>query len=198
MTFELKHIKEVCSVIDEELSILRHVLEDVVSRDFGYNPMMTFFKNSTQRYLALTIPKQQDFSQTLARMAEAFYLYPPLQANCAIISLDSHVETPDGALADCLQVFVISADIGVIIKMPYTIGSNNSVIWNEDHFSIDDIINTKYEGLTKEMINLFFMITHLDSSPYTVQECMSYLTYVGLDVKPFDALKIVYYDMTST
>lgn len=198
MTFELSNIKELCSVIEQELTILRCVLEDASKRSANYHPMMTFFKDSQRRFLALTIPSQPTFADTLTRMAEAFYLYPPLQSHCAIVSLDSTLQHPDGTMYDCLQVFVISEHFGAIIKMPYTKNSDNTVTWQEQNFSTDDIINTKYEGLSKEMINLFFMITHLDASPYTVQECLSYLTYVGIAIQPFEALKIVYYDMSST
>jgi len=102
------------------------------------------------------------------------------------------VVTPAPQL-DCLQLFLISEYRGYIIQLPYTKNQDKTITWHSDQFTTQNLLDTNFEGPTKDMINLFFMFTHLDSSPYTVHECLSYLTYSGASLQIFDSLKIAYY-----
>lgn len=194
MTYDLDRIKEECSIIDEEINILQNVLMEVTSRNAKYHPMVTFFKNHNTRQVAVTPVPQNSFPETLAKIAETLYLYPCLNSSCAIISLDSIIQNSDNQQLDCLQIFVISESQGHIVQLPYSKNQDNTVTWHTDQFQTENLLSTNFEGSTKDMINLFFMFTHLDSSAYTVHECLSYLSYSGAGVQVFDSLKIAYYD----
>jgi len=193
MTYDLEKIKEECAIIDEEINILQNVLMDTASRDAKYHPMITFFKNEKTRQVVVTPAPQQSFSNTLSKLAEALYLYPCLDSSCALISLDSIIKNSDNQEIDCLQLFLISEYRGYIIQLPYTKNQDKTITWHSDHFTTQNLLDTNFEGPTKDMINLFFMFTHLDSSPYTVHECLSYLSYSGASLQIFDSLKIAYY-----
>lgn len=193
MTYDLEPIKLECSIIDEEINILQNVLMDVASRDATYHPMVTFFQNHNTRQVVITPPPQQSFSDTLTKLAEALYLYPCLDSNCAIISLDSIIQNSENQSLDCLQIFVISESQGYIIRLPYIKNQDKTITWCTDLFETENILSANFEGPTKDMVNLFFMFTHLDASAYTVHECLSYLSYSGASVQIFDSLKIAYY-----
>lgn len=193
MTYDLDRIKEECSIIDEEINILQNVLMEVTSRNAKYHPMITFFKNENTRQVAVTPAPQQSFPDTLSKIAEALYLYPCLDSSCAIISLDSIIQNSENQTLDCLQIFVVSEYQGHIIQLPYIKNDDNTITWCTDQFETENLLSTNYEGATRDMINLFFMFTHLDSSAYTVHECLSYLSYSGASLQIFDSLKIAYY-----
>lgn len=194
MTYDLDRIKEECSIIDEEINVLQNVLMEVASRGAKYHPMVTFFENQNTRQVAVTPAPQPTFNDTLTKIAETLYLYPCLGSSCAVISLDSIIQNSDNQTLDCLQIFVISESQGHIIQLPYTKNEDNTILWHTDQFQTENLLSTNYEGSTRDMINLFFMFTHLDASAYTVHECLSYLSYSGAGIQIFDSLKIAYYD----
>jgi len=194
MAYDLTKIKEECFIIDEEINIIQNVLMETSSRGAKYHPTITFFQDGKTRQVAVTILSQPTFSETLIRIAETLHLYPCLRSSCAVVSLDSTIQNTDNQSFDCLQIFLISEYQGYIIQLPYTKNQDNTILWHTDQFQTENLLSTNFDGLTKDMINLFFTFTHLNAPTYTAHECLSYLSYSGAGIAVFDSLKIAYYD----
>lgn len=195
MTYILQDIKEICPVIDEELLVLRGTLEENVSHDYNYRPMVTFFQSSHARQCAVVPNPQIEFTDTLARIAEALYLYPALNSSYAVVSLLSELHDDDNdKTAECLNVFVLEEDSAYMINMPYTV-SHKNVNWLYDKFTSVNVSNHEYEGIAKEMINMFYMFTHLEHPLYTVQELLSFLGISGAGVHVFPGLNVSYFSV---
>lgn len=193
MTLDLENIKQTCSVIDEEITILQNTLEACFSQGLSYSPMITFYGNDHTRAVTVQPPPQSSFQDTLIRISEVLYIYPALHAHCCIVSIDSIIKDEDGSDLDCLNIFVVSEEEGYFIMLPYSKDSSNNITWRSHQFSSFNILDTDFQGPTKEMINALYMFTHLDSAPYTLNETLSYLSHVGASIVLFDSLKINYY-----
>ena len=195
MTYILQDIKDLCPVIDEELLVLRGTLEENVSHGYNYRPMVTFFKFPDVRQCAVVPNPQVEFTDTLARIAEALYLYPALDSSYAVVSLLSELHDDDNnKTAECLNVFVLEEDSAHMINMPYTVSDKN-VNWLYDKFSSVNVSNHEYEGISKEMINMFYMFTHLEHPLYTVQEVLSFLGISGAGVHVFPGVNVSYFSV---
>lgn len=189
-------IHDICSKADEEFDLLRMTLEQMISQNHSFNPMMTFFSARDKRSAALVIPPQSETVQTIARISECLYLYTPMRSHCVFITLPSDIDDDDGKfLSHSISTFLLSDECAFLKIMPYTIDSNNKVVWTTEKFETLNILEKNFQGLSKEMVNLFYMFTHLEDAPYTVQEVASYLTFVGIEVLFDKNLEVLYYNM---
>jgi hypothetical protein len=181
MTYILQDIKDISPIIDEELLVLRSTLEENVSHDYPYRPMITFFGYPDKRQCAVVPVPQIEFSDTLARIAEALYLYSALNSTYAIVSLSSELyDENENKTSDCINVFLLEENSAHMINMPYT-ASGKNVTWLYEKFS------------SKEMINMFYMFTHLEDPLYTVQELLSFLGINGAGIHAFPGLNVSYF-----
>jgi hypothetical protein len=193
MTYILQDIKDICPIIDEELLVLRSTLEENVSHDSPYCPMITFFNYPDKRQCAVVPVRQVEFSDTLARIAEALYLYSALNCTYAIVSLSSELHDENqNKTADCINVFLLEENSAHMINMPYTVSGKN-VTWLYEKFSSVNVANHEFEGISKEMINMFYMFTHLEDPLYTVQELLSFLGINGAGIHAFPGLNVSYF-----
>lgn len=196
MTYLKESALELCPVLEEELSILRSVLENNISNEKNFSPMLTFFSDPTTRKLAVVTKIHDNFIDTLSHISSALFLYPAINAHHAIVSMYSEIHDDDGnKTAEAINSFLISEDYGIIITMQYTV-SNNTVTWLYDNFECVSISDAPFTGISKEMANMLFMYTHMEKPVYTVQELLSYLSYSGAAVHQFGEQKVTYYHMS--
>ena len=196
MTYLKESALELCSVLEEELSVLRAVLENSVTNGKSFSPMITFFSDPSTRTIATVTKVHEDFVDTLSHISSALFLYPALNAHHAIITLHSEIHDDDNnKTSDAINTFLISEDYGIIITMHYTV-SNNTVTWLYDNFECVSIADAEFTGISKEMANMLFMYTHMEKPAYTVQELLSYLSYSGAAIHQFGEQKVTYYHMS--
>ena len=182
--------------MDEELSVIRSVLEDSVTNGESFAPMLTFFDSPTTRRIAVVTNVHQQFADTLVEISSALFLYSALNAHHATLCLHSDIQDDNGnKTAEAVNVFLISEDYGVLITMQYTL-SNNTVTWLYDNFECVSIADAPFTGISKEMVNLLFMHSHMDKPPYTVQELLSYLSYSNAGIHQFGDSQVTYYQMS--
>lgn len=183
--------------IDAELDVLRLTLEQVASKSSVFHPIINFFDSDNQRLATVVVHSQSTFDSTLCRMAEALYLYPSLASSSAIIALVGDMLDDDGNHThSVLSAFTITEDYGYVTSMPYSIDSSNNITWMTDQFESTNVLDKHFEGVSKEMLNMFYMFSHMERGPYTVHELATYLTFVGTSVQFSDKIKVSYYDMT--
>lgn len=183
---------------DDALYAFRHTCEQVIEKSAGFHPMLTFYAASDEPAITIVVDSSgTTFQHTLARLAEALYLYAPLKAHAVLIAINSDINNEDGKyIHSSLNVFTLSDLSAFVTSMPYTVTSTNQVTWLNDQFTTENILDKNFDGLSKEMVNLFYMLTHIDGSPYTVQELLSYLSYVGAAIQIHNDMNISFYDMT--
>jgi hypothetical protein len=190
-------IKNVVSIADDTLYAMRHTCETIIANKTSFHPMLTFFSSEDKVALSAVVNSSDNFEQTLVRISESLYLYPPLKAHAVMIAINSDLHDDSGNyLSSSLNVFTLSEIYGFFTTMPYTVDSQSKVTWHDDKFETVNVLDGQFEGISKEMVNLFYMFTHMDYPPYTVQEVLSYLSFVGTIVNFHETTPISFYDMT--
>jgi len=196
---ELDALEKVCSPISTEITLLKSVLESVHSSGKKYQPMLTFFSDSKTRFITLTIPFQENFNDSLIRISESLHLYSAINAHCVTLSFNANLEK-DGSIYDTLIIFLLSEDSAWQINLPYSFNPDNSIIWMNDLFEINQILKENMdsiENLTKDMLTMFYVYTHIDSSPYTFSEILSFLSTTGAAAALHTDQEISFYDLSS-
>ena len=181
--------------VQEELSVIRSTFELQFSQEKSFSPMMTFYNSLQQRMIALVTPPQDSFELTLQRISEALHLFPSLATHTLFVTMKSEIQYEDHS-TDILTTFVLSEDYGYLVTMPYSIDSTGNVVWQSESFVYENLMDKEFSDLSQEMVDLFYMYTHMANSPFVVQEILSYLSFIGFSIELFHSIKITYYDMT--
>ena len=196
MTFLSESALELFPILEQELSVLRSVLEETVAAGKSFCPMLTFFDSPTTRKIAVATKIHQDFGDTLSEISAALFLYSSINAHHATLCLHSDIQDDDGdKLSEAINLFLVSEDYGFMITMQYTV-SNNTVTWLYDNFECISIVDAPFTGVSKEMVNMLFMHSHLEKPVYTVNELLSYLSYIDVDIHQFGDSPTLYYNMS--
>lgn len=197
MEDKLATIETIISISDDVFYATRDTCEKAIKQVGSFHPMITFFASEDKVSATVVVNSHPSFQDTLSRISEAMYLYPPLKAHAAMIAINSDIHDDNGNwLSSSLNVFTVCEEYAFITTMPYSVDESRNVHWFTDQFETSNVLDKNFEGISKEMVNLFFMFTHIDSAPYTVQEVLSYLTYVGASINLQEEMPIAFYDMT--
>lgn len=189
-------LNNLCSITDNIFDALRYTAEALVSSGKSIAPTLNFLESEDSLSITVVPPPGDRFQDTLSRIAEALYLYSPMKSHAVMITLNSDICDDYGnKISSALNTFTLSDDYAFFTTMPYTITSSNSIIWHSDQNKTEHLLDKQFEGLSKEMVNLFYAMTHIDHSPYPVQEILSYLTFVGTAFEIHAKIPIAYYDM---
>jgi len=195
---ELKELEKVCSPISTEITLIKSVFESVFFSQKKYQPMITFFSDSNTRYLTITIPSQETFNDSLTRISESLHLYSAINAHCATLSMTATLEK-DGTTYNTLIIFLLSEEFAWQINLPYIITSDNSIVWQDDLFEINQILQeniNSIENLTRDMLTIFYVYTHIHPSPYSLSEVLSFLSTTGAVAALHTDQKVSFYDLS--
>lgn len=197
MEEKLATIETFIDISDDIFYATRHTCEQVIKNSSSFAPMLTFFASSDKVSTTVVVNSYPSFEETLLRISEALYLYSPLNAHAVMVSINSDIHDDDGNyISSSLNTFTLSDAYAFITTMPYSVDDKLNVSWYTEKFETSNVLDKNFEGISKEMVNLFYMFTHVENSPYTVQEVLSYLTFVGATISIHENTPISFYDMT--
>lgn len=195
---QLQNLENVCSNISSEIIVLKSLLESLHSHGNSYLPMLTFFSDKDTRLFTVNTPAQQTFDDSLIRISEALHLYSAANCESVVISLNASIHKDDVQYSS-LIVFLLSDSAAWQINLPYIIQSDNTFFWHNDLFEVNQIVEEdihSIENLTKDMLTMFYVYTHIDHSPYTLSEVLSYLSTTGAMIVNHQNDIISFYDFS--
>lgn len=145
-----------------------------------WNPFVVFFDTPFSTNLIVQSRPVIGYESILSSVSEIFCAYAPMNAHAAILVLDATVEDDFGDQVDALKLFFISEAACQCLTITYTVDDDNDVIYcSEDDYRIDPVTLDNFSEAYKDLYVIMFTYTHLESSPYTEQEAVSYLTSLG-------------------
>lgn len=189
-------IAKVCINLDTEVKILQSLCETMFSSQKKYQPMATFYSDSSTRFITLTISPQTNFEDSLIRLSEILHLYSAINAQSAIVSLTAKVNINDNSY-ESLMIFILSEEHAWHMMLPYTFDSDQNVHWLNDHFETNEIYTEDHQNISKDMMNIFFLFTHTTPSPYSTSEVLSYLSATGATATFHTNEEISFYDFST-
>jgi len=196
MDTTIDNLKDICSEIEIEFSILKGTLEANYSNNHNYQPMITFFDFSNKRQIVIVLPCAETFEDTLIRLTETLYLFAALDSNSVVVSFKTKV-IHNEQYYDALNVFLLSQTHAWQVTFPYTVSDTNAIIWHDNLNEIIAVDNIEYDSNIKEMITAFYYITHLPKSAFSPSEIISYLSSQNAAIKLLEGQNISYLDFSN-
>lgn len=196
MTNTIDNLKNICSEIETEISILKGTLEHNLNNECTYSPMMTFFDSFNKRQIAIVIPPTDTIENTIIRLTEALHLFVALSSNSVVISMKTKV-IHNNEYYDSLNIFLLSDSHAWQLTFPFTFDDSRVITWHDNLNEIIGVDDIEYDNNMKEMITAFYYITHLPDPAFTPSEIISYLSSQNAAIKLLEGQKISYLDFTN-
>lgn len=194
MTVDYDTLKPLFSDIQKEVSILKSLVEQQLSNDMKYHPMVAFISHSDNRMMAVTVPNVGTFEENSYALSEIMHLFPAFSAKTAIITMTAKIDINDH-LYDLLNVFILSDDSAYILTLPYTHTQNNTFTWHDDISNLTNLADMDGEHEGADFISMLFVFTHMPGPVFTSSEILSYLSYKGYAIQDFQN-KFSYFEMS--
>jgi hypothetical protein len=150
-----------------------------------FAPLLSFFNSDGEVMIAVQVPSYEDKDELYKQISQIMNLYSATQASACLFASDvrmSTYETEDessksNAAVEALSITFMNEESSAVFTMPYRI-ENNTVVWLEDKFVVSDFSPedpTKvYQG---DMVELFYIMTHLDGKIFSTADILNYLSY---------------------
>ena len=172
---------EICNPIVAEISVIKSVVESSTTRSI--DPLVIFFKDENVKTTLVGFSKLPSFEDNILRLSEIMHLYGALKSHCCIIAMPAKISR-DNTIYDSVNLFLLSDDDAWTISLPY-LTENNQVIWYDEFSEILKIDDADFDGTSKEMVSMFYFMTHLHNQAYTAPEIMSYLSLYNVTIHQF-------------
>ena len=183
--------------IDNEISILKTVVESNVQRNDIFAPMVVFYnrKNNQQVRDLVVVPKYyDDFSDRMRSVAEAMQLYSATRASAVIVAMVNQIIADDNR-CHALTVFACNDDNAYMMQYPMTPQPDGSVEWHENLIEIVSVDNYDYDETGRELVSMLYMFVHMPNALFATSELLSYLTYNNAAISDMNN-SYSYYDMS--
>lgn len=191
---------EVCKPIVSEISVIKSVVESSINKEI--DPLVIFFKDEEIKTTVVGFNKLSTFEDNILRFSEILHLYRALDSYSCIIAMPAKMSI-DNVLYKTVNIFLLSDSDAWSIILPFLV-ENNNVKWYDEFSQITPINDCDFEDSSKEMISMFYFMTHIDNPAYNAAEIMSYLSLYNVAIHQFndesnsnDTSYVSYFDMSS-
>lgn len=153
--------------------------------------------NSSKEFIGIvTCRDTEDKDDLYLAMSEMLYFPMSIASDLFVVANDVRIRKIDKSTneidydiesQDALTLTYVSTEHCAIFTCPYTIDSDNNVIWQESEFCISKIsLSDDDSNPIGDMIELFFIYSHTDSvGPFSTEEVLNYLNTKGYIYKIF-------------
>lgn len=189
--YDTSAMTELCSDLDKEITLTKFLFEKLHESNLEYSPMSVFFSSSSERSVACTIPPQSSYDELTVRLSEVLFLYSALKAHCVFVS---YVDTYESS-SPSLIMYLVSDTKCWRMTFNYYINNDNKVIWTEE--KSESLADVELTPSLHELATVLFMHTHIDNSPFTSSEVLSYLSTLSCAIKIMGSQPLSYYDFSN-
>lgn len=190
-----EHLKYYCSNPEEEILNIRKSFEEHLSLAGSetYRPKAMFYNRVGSKNFAVSSRKYVDVPDLYCSISEMLYSFSAFSAFSVILVLDTSLPDDSGALV----IYVVSDDSACCFKLHYKHSKDHSLEWlhNKDSYEEITLKNNGNDSFkTNKIIEILFVYTHMDESPFTESEILSYYSMKGYHFRSFRDKKISYID----
>ena len=155
----------------------------------SFAPMISFFNSSGNLSIGVQLGNFESKRSMYKSIAEIMQLYPALEASACIFVSDVRMTTYDSnsqnsktqPATEALSLTFVNSELSAVLTLPYKI-INNKVVWQEQDFIVSNFAEEDpskvYQG---DMIELLYIMTHLEGKLFSVPEILNYLSYKGVN-----------------
>lgn len=175
---------------EAHVSNLLNTFQDTV-KEHGPNsfiPMAIFLDSSGDVKLALTAREWVDKDDMYKTFSEMLFAFSAVQADCFMFANDVRItkyepEAPHSKTMeaqDAVNIAFVSKESSALVSVPYSVEDNNYVNW---HFDLSLTSPLSKENPTEvyqgDMVELFYVMSHIDSSPFSPAQLINYYSLKG-------------------
>lgn len=196
MTIKLDELEHYCSLPEEQLNNIQYAFQQVVSLSEGspvYRPRLALFNADKELIFSISSKDYNGATQYKSSIAEMLYSYSAFNSHACILVLDSQVTEADTVVGDCLNLYFISSTSCHLVQLMYQV-SGSEVTWLIDKHRFSSIDLKDHDTVSHEMVEMLFVFTHLESSPFQVRELLSYYSYNNYQFRTFKNFQMSYVD----
>lgn len=193
MNNKLESVKNCIEEIENEVAIMKMVVESSVSKNHGFVPMVVFYSSSTTKEFVVAPEAGNTFDSKMKSISEVLHLYSAAKSYAAIVSFNIKAEINDQTY-DMINMYVLTASNAYVIQIPFLV-DNNKVEWQNDMFSCTSIDELETDAIAKNVLTMFYHFTHIENPGFTVEELMSYLSFKGAEIAQMNS-KYKYIDFS--
>jgi len=183
-------LKVFCSDPEIHVQSIMMTFADTVSKNGkdSFIPMCVYLNSNGTVKLAITSRPWSDKDDMYKAFSEMLFAFAALKAECFVFANDVRItryeaEAPHSKTAeaqDALNLAFVSKESSALVSIPYTIQVDNTVKWHFD-LSITSPLSKEnpaevYQG---DMVELFYVMSHIDTSPFTPAQLMNYYSIKG-------------------
>jgi hypothetical protein len=196
MTIKFDELEHYCSAPEEQMNNIQYAFQQTVSLSDGhplYKPRLALFNSDKELIFSISAKDYSGLTEYKSAIAEMLYSFSAFNSHSCILVLDSNVTEGDKVIGDCLNLYFISSTSCHMVQLMYKIEASETTWLSHDHrFSSIDLKD--HETVSHEMVEMLFVFTHLDSSPFTSRELLSYYSLNNYQFRSFKDFKTSYVD----
>lgn len=154
----------------------------------SFVPMCIYLNSKGDVMLTLTSRPWSDKDDMYKSFAEMLYAFNPIKCECVMFvndvlltkydSREPHAKTAEAQ--DAINISFISKESSALVNVPYSVKENNDISW---HFDLAIISPLSKEDPTElyqgDMVELFYIMSHIDSSPFSMAQLVNYYSFKG-------------------
>lgn len=154
----------------------------------SFIPMCVYLNSEGDVKLAITSRPWTDKDDMYKSFSEMLFAFSALKSHCVVFANDVRVtkyeaEAPHSKTTkaqDALNIAFVSSDSSALVSLPYTVKEDNTVEWH-DELSLTSPLSKEnpaevYQG---DMVELFYIMSHIDNSPFTPAQLINYYSIKG-------------------
>lgn len=166
--------------LDDEVSVLKTVLESSVQRGEQFAPMLVFYSDAETRHIVVVPKYYEDFTDRMTSIGEALHLFSAMKAHSVVVAM-TNTMSKDDKMYNVLTLFVLSNESGWIVEHPFNVSANRSVTWHHDMVETTavDYYDFGSDETGREMVSMMYHFTHLPDSIFRPAEILSYISSTG-------------------
>ena len=187
-------IKLVVDNIEEEVSVLKTLLEKGYQEGYAYSPMVVFYKDPKTKTIVVSPSDNDTFAGRMYAISEILHLHTAMYSWSSVVSFTSTVEV-DGEEKSALNIFVMCELSAYIITLPF-IAEGSNVTWFPELDSLHTSETIELDESGRDLLTMFNIYIRLIKSPFTAPEILSYLSSKNMAISQLDSIKVPYFDMS--
>lgn len=154
----------------------------------SFIPMCIFLDSDGDVKLALTSREWTDKDDMYKSFSEMLFAFAAVDAHHFIFANDVRItkyepEAPHSKTMeaqDAINIAFVSKESSALVSLPYSVEADNSVNWRYDLALTSPLSKDNptevYQG---DMVELFYVMSHIDSSPFTPAQLINYYNLKG-------------------
>lgn len=162
----------------------------------SFTPMCIYLDSGGDIKLGIVARDWKDKDDMYKVYAEMLYAFSALKAHCVVFANDVRItkysptepHTKTVEAQDALNIAFVTNDSSATVNIPYTVGDGNIVKWHEELSVTSPLTNENpsevYQG---DMVELFYIMSHINTSPFTPAQLMNYYSFKGYSYQLSDS-----------